>query len=184
MSVDTRPTPHVPRANPVARFVAIVIGLALLVLAVICGREIWLRNSRSIDWDTWVDPIVMTIGNATYQPWMLPTGAAFLVLGALLVWAAFRPRTRTHRMLRPVDAATSVWMRPVDIARMLGAAARAVPGVATAAARVSGSTAHVSVTGHHPDLAPLVDAALQPLITRLGLEVTLKVRQRPLEEEQ
>ena len=129
MSADT------PRATPLARYVAILIGLALLVLAVICGREIWLRNSRSIHWDSWVEPIVMTIGDATYEPWMLPAGFLAIGLGALLVWSAFRPRHRTHRRIR---AAAPVWMRPVDISRTLCAAARTVPGVATAAGRVSG----------------------------------------------
>lgn len=175
MSADT------PRATPLARYVAILIGLALLVLAVICGREIWLRNSRSIHWDSWVEPIVMTIGDATYEPWMLPAGFLAIGLGALLVWSAFRPRHRTHRRIR---AAAPVWMRPVDISRTLCAAARTVPGVATAAGRVSGGSAQIFVTGHREDLAPLVDAALAPVVTSLGLDLTVKVRQRPFVDEE
>ena len=191
MSADT------PRATPLARYVAILIGLALLVLAVICGREIWLRNSPSIHWDSWVEPIVMTIGDATYEPWMLPAGFLAIGLGALLVWSAFRPRHRTHRRIR---AAAPVWMRPVDISRTLCAAARTVPGVATglawtpvggdipgvatAAGRVSGGSAQIFVTGHREDLAPLVDAALAPVVTSLGLDLTVKVRQRPFVDEE
>jgi len=169
----------IPRATPLARYVAILIGLALLVVAVLCGREIWLRNSRSIDWEPWADPIFRTIGNATYQPWMLPAGVIAAVLGVLLVWSAFRPRTRTHRR---VQSTAPVWMRPVDVSRMLCAAARTVPGVASAASHVSGDTAHVSVTGHREDLAPLVDVALTPLLDSLGVGLTLQVRQRPLAE--
>ena len=164
-----------PRPNPWARPVAIVIGLVLFGVAIVCGREIWLRRSRSIDWDTWVEPIIMTIGDATYQPWMLPAGVVAVVLGLLLVWVAVRPRTRTHRR---VHSDTAVWMRPVDISRMLAAAARGVPGVSTATAHVAGGSVVVSVTGHRPDLAPLIDAALTPLIADLGLGLTLKVRSR------
>ncbi len=167
----------VPRATPLARYVAIVIGLALLVLAVLCGREIWLRNSRSIDWTPWAAPIFHTIGNATYQTWMLPAGVVAALLGVFLVWSAFRPRTRTHRRVR---STAPVWMRPVDISRMLCAAARAVPGVASATSHVSGNTAHVSVTGHREGLAPLVDATLLPLLKSLGIDLRLQVRQRPL----
>ncbi|MDO5670990.1 MAG: DUF6286 domain-containing protein [Corynebacterium sp.] len=158
---------------------AILIGLILFGVAIVCGREIWLRNSRSIDWDTWVEPIFMTIGDATYEPWMLPTGIAAALLGIFLVWVALRPRIRTHRRIR---AAAPVWMRPVDISRLLAAAARGVPGVSTAVAHVSGGSAVVSVTGHQPDLAPLIDATLTPLIEDLGLNLSLKVRQRPLQE--
>ncbi|SMG23194.1 hypothetical protein SAMN06295981_1269 [Corynebacterium pollutisoli] len=168
-----------PRATPLARYVAIIIGLALLATAIVCGREIWLRNSTSIHWDSWVEPIIMTIGDATYQPWMLPAGAVAGVLGTLLVWVALRPRTYTHRAVR---SEASLWMRPVDISRLLSATARRVPGVTTAATRLSGSTAHVSVTGHRDDLAPLVDAALAHTVSALGLGLSVRVRQEVASE--
>ncbi|GAB3691827.1 DUF6286 domain-containing protein [Corynebacterium nasicanis] len=163
-----------PRANPWARHVAILIGVALCGVAVVCGREIWLRNSTSIDWDTWVEPVTMTIGNATFQPWMLPAGAAAVLLGLFLVWVAVRPRSLTHRAVR---SEASLWIRPVDISRLLSATARRVPGVATARTHLSGSTAHVTVTGHEGDLAPLVDNALSHTTTALGLGLTVRVRQ-------
>ncbi|HHU66516.1 DUF6286 domain-containing protein, partial [Corynebacterium sp.] len=106
-------------------------------------------------------------------------GVVAALLGAFLVWSAFRPRTRTHRRIR---STAPVWMRPVDISRTLCAAARTVPGVASAASHVSGDTAHVSVTGHREDLAELVDAALHPLLNSLDVGLTLQVRQRPLAE--
>ncbi|QGU03727.1 DUF6286 domain-containing protein [Corynebacterium comes] len=177
MSADRRP----PRANPWARYAAVFLGLILLAVAVVCARELWLRNSRSIHWESWVNPIVMTIGNATFQPWMLPAGLGALLLGGFLVWVAVRPRTRTHRA---VASEASVWMRPVDIARMLSGAALAVPGVATAASHVSGRSATVSITTGFgdADLSPAVDATLTPLLADLGLDLNLRVRRRPLEE--
>ncbi|WIM73080.1 hypothetical protein QP028_05225 [Corynebacterium suedekumii] len=54
-----------PRATPVARYVAVLIGAALLSLAVVCGRELWLRNAEASDWESWVHPVVMTVGDAT-----------------------------------------------------------------------------------------------------------------------
>ena len=68
--------------------------------------------------------------------------------------------------------------------RAFCAAARTVPGVATAAGRVSGGSAQIFVTGHREDLAPLVDAALAPVVTSLGLDLTVKVRQRPFVDEE
>lgn len=170
-----------PRADPWARHAAVIIGLLLLAVAVICVREVWLRNSSSIHWQSWVGPLIETVGNTTYQLWMLPAGTAAMLLGLFLVWVAFRPRTRTHL---PVGQGTSIWMRRVDIARMLSATARTVPGVATAASHVNGRTATVSVTGRVPDanLTPAVAAVLGPLLGQLGLDLTLRVRQSAPEE--
>lgn len=170
-----------PRADPWARHAAVIIGLLLLAVAVICVREVWLRNSSSIHWQSWVGPLIETVGNTTYQLWMLPTGVGAALLGMLLVWVALRPRTRTHLSVRH---RTAVWMRRVDIARMLSATARTVPGVATAASHVNGRTATVSVTGRVPDanLTPAVAAVLGPLLGQLGLDLTLRVRQSAPEE--
>lgn len=165
-----------PRADPWARPAVVVTGLLLLTVAVICVREVWLRNSRSIHWESWVEPLIETVGNATYQLWMLPAGAGAVLLGLFLVWVACRPRARTHL---PVGRGAVVWMRRVDIARMLSATARGVPGVASAASHVNGRTATVSVTGRAPDanLSPAVAAVLDPLLGRLGLDLALRVRE-------
>lgn len=181
MSADHR----APRADPWARHAAVLIGLILLSTAVVCGRELWLRNSSSIRWESWVDPIMTTIGDATFRPWMLPAGVGALLLGGFLVWVAFRPRTRTHRALSPgASSGASVWMRPVDISRMLSGAALTVPGVATAAGHVAGRNVTVSITtgASDTDPSPMVTTALTSLLADLGLELNLRVRHRPLEE--
>lgn len=163
-----------PRATPVARYVAVLIGAALLSLAVVCGRELWLRNDDDADWRSWVDPAVMTVGEATFQPWMLPAAVVAILVAVILVWIAVRPRTRTHRQ---VASSAGVWMRPVDIARMLTATARTVPGVSSAHSQVSGSSATVTVATHsgRTDVTEAVPAALAPLIDDLGLDLTLRV---------
>lgn len=183
MSTDFPPSRQ-PKADPWARYVAVVTGLALLAAAVVCGRELWLRNSDSITWDSWVDPLVMTVGNATYQTWMLPAGVGALILGLVLLWIAVRPRTRTHQRIH-ADAA--VWMRPVDIARMLTAATRSVPGVASAHSRVTRKSTSVSFTAHPgradgEALAGEIERTLAPQLDRLGLSPTLRIRQRTVEE--
>lgn len=176
-----------PRAHPWARHAAVIIGLVLLIVALVCARELWLRNSSSIHWESWVNPIVGTIGNATYQPWMLPAGFGAFLLGVFLLGVALRPRTRTHRALAPTVVATpgaSTWMRPVDIARLLSATALTVPGVSNAASHVAGRTATVSVAARIPDadLSPEVETTLTALLAELGLDVTLRVRRRSSEE--
>lgn len=163
-----------PRATPVARYVAVLIGSALLSLAVVCGRELWLRNAEDSDWESWVDPVVMTVGDATFQPWMLPAAVVAVLVALVLVWISVRPRTRTHRR---VASSAGVWMRPVDIARMLTATARTVPGVSSAHSQVTGASATVTVATHsgRDDVAESVPASLAPLIDELGLDLTLRV---------
>lgn len=167
-----------PKAQPVARYVAMVIGLALLAVTVVCARELWLRNSPDVDWDSWVDPVVLTIGSATFEPWMLPVGILAVVLGALLMWIGVRPRTRTHRRL---DSPVPLWMRPTDIARMTSAQTRRVAGVLTAHSQVSGKTLTVTVSGGAEDtgLAARVEEKVASLLEELGLPLSLRVRVRP-----
>lgn len=177
MSGDRR----APRANPWARYSAVVTGLVLLAVAAVCARELWLRNSSSIRWESWVDPVMLVVAGATFQPWMLPAGAGAVLLGGFLVWVAFRPRTRTHRELTVSGSSgASVWVRPVDIARLLSAAALRVPGVVDAAGHVTGRGATVSVTAGPAvdDPSPAVDAALTRLLADLGLDLSVRVRLR------
>lgn len=178
MSTD-HPTHRPPAVLPVARHAAVVIGLTLLVVALVCAREIWLRHSRSLTWESWVEPVIQTVGDATFQPWMVPAGVGALLLGCLLVWMALRPRRHRHES---VPGAVPVWMRPVDIARAFTSAARTVPGVATASTHVGPRTVTVTVSGMREDLPQLVEQACADLPGLLGLDRELRVRQLPTEE--
>lgn len=180
MSSETRPRGKnlEPRAQPAARYVAVVIGVGLLTVAAICGRELWLRHDPGVDWRSWIDPVVLTVGSATFQPWMLPAGIVAAVAGAVLMWIGVRPRTRTHRR---VDSSTSLWTRPVDIARMASSQARRATGVLSAHSQLNGGNLVVTISGGENDdgLASRVEATLSELIDDLGLPLTLRVRVRP-----
>lgn len=169
MSAETR----APSTTPVARHAAVVIGFLLLAVAVVCAREIWLRNSSSLTWESWVEPVLDTVGAATFETWMLPAGVGAVLLGLLLVWMALRPRRRTHERI-PAEA--PVWMRPVDIARAFTAAAHTVPGVATASTYVGSRDVTVTVTGRADDIVRLVEDACAGLPELLGLDRRLRVR--------
>lgn len=173
MSADT------PRATPLARYVAVVIGLALVAVAVVCGRELYLRTADNAHGESWVEPLVMTVGNATFQPWMLPVGIITLVVGLALLWISVRPRTRTHLA---IDPETGIWLRPVDIARYVSAAARSVPGVGSAHTRVDRSKVHVTYSAH-PGTHPDVQAAAQAALDKAGLDFGLRVHQNTAQYE-
>lgn len=172
-----------PRARPVAHYVALLIGVALLAVAVVCARELWLRNDPDISWESWVDPLVLIIGSATYRPWMLPVGVLAATLGAVLMWIGVRPRTRTHRRLA---SSISLWTRPSDLARLISAQAHRVPGVLSARSQVTGRTVTVTVTeaGDDATLVGDIEAAVTPLLDTLGLPLTVQVRVEPHREAQ
>ncbi|GAB2501652.1 hypothetical protein CATRI_01945 [Corynebacterium atrinae] len=173
MSADT------PRATPLARYVAVVIGLLLIAVAVVCGRELYLRTADNAQGHSWVDPVVMTIGNATFQPWMLPVAIVALVVGVAMLWISIRPRTKTHLA---IDEATGIWLRPVDVARYLSAAARSVPGVGSAHTRVDRSKVHVTYSAH-PGSDPDVESAARSALNKLGLQLDLRVHQNSAQHE-
>lgn len=170
-----------PRATPAARYLAGAIGFALLAIVAVAVRELWLRNSSSTTWGSWVEPVMNTIGEATYQPWMLPCGIMISVIGIIIIWLSLRPRTRTHHQ---VQSTASMWMRPVDIARLLTFTARSVPGVSSAHSRVNSTTATISYTcrDNQPDLHEDVKKAAKMRLSELGFTVSLRVQQHEKNE--
>lgn len=172
MSVDKHRTQ--PLAQPTARYTAVILGLLLLGLVGVVIRELWSMRTDS-DLESWAEPITQVIGRATYQPWMLPAGIASIVLGIILIYIAFRPRTRTHR---PLASTASLWTRSVDIARMCTAASEKVPGVMRAYSVATNKRVTVNVHGDvkDPTLQSRVEAVVEPLVAELEHEPDLAIR--------
>lgn len=162
-----------PRANPFARWTTILIGILLVALAVIAGRDIWVLTSNTQQ-TPWLRP-VFELFNSSLPSWIVPASIAAVIVGLILVIIALKPRKRTHRGL---ESAISWWTRPVDISRMASQTAHKVPGVSNAHSAVKGSTLSVSVSGDStdPSLGERVEAALAPLIARLDSPKQVKVR--------
>lgn len=170
-----------PRGNPAARYLGVIIGLLLLALGLVAGRELWLRNS-DVGWRSWLDPVFGFFRGLEFQPWMGWVGIGLVVLGLLLLIIALKPRPRTHRALK---SPVSIWARPVDIARYATANARRTPGVRSASTSVKRRTATLEVTAVAPDSE--VRPALEETVgTRLkeafGDGVGLRTRIRRADE--
>lgn len=131
-----------PLASPAARSWAVILGVVLLALAGVAGRETWLVSAQA-NARSWIDPFIDLVAAGTLRPWMLWAGGASIALGILLVIISLKPRRHTH--LRVVADNASVWMRPVDIARLASASARREPGVAAARTQVKKKRKSVKV---------------------------------------
>ncbi len=77
----------------------------------------WIRNS--VEWTS----------RLHWQPWLLPVAIAAVVAGVVLIMSAIKRRAKTHVPLGNPSAST-VWMRPTDIARLCSSHAAVVPASA------------------------------------------------------
>lgn len=134
-----------PKASPPARTWTVILGIVLLAAAVVAGHETWVVGANE-GGASWLQPFIDVMSQPDISTWMLVGGGIGIVVGLILLWAAFAPRKTTHVRIESDEA--SMWLRAVDIARVASAHARRVPG-ATAArsrAKISSKRARVTVT--------------------------------------
>lgn len=138
----TKPTPEFtgprsgaePKGNPAVRWLTILLGLMLLALSAVVGRDLWYRYQENDPENSWVRPVLDWLGTATVNPVGVTVGIVVALVGLWLIVTAFKPRPR--RYVR-VDSASSIWMRPVDVARKATASARNELGRSNIASRAT-----------------------------------------------
>lgn len=175
-----------PKGAPIVRWWALLLSLALLALAAVFGREAW-RVSTHATVDSWTQPFIDVMsadaqGSAAIAPWMLWGGAAGIVVGLLMLYAALRPRRRTHVEL--ASGAISGWTRQVDIARRCSATARKVPGVGAARTTAGKKGIHLIINGDIEDenLATRVREVVNEELASLAHPAPLSVTVERIEE--
>ncbi|WP_305092417.1 DUF6286 domain-containing Asp23/Gls24 family envelope stress response protein [Prescottella sp. R16] len=173
---ETVVAPRPPTAAPAAVPAAVVLAVGLLALAGAVGRELLIVRG-TISGAPWIRNSVEWVARLHWEQWLLPAALAALTVGVLLVLLALAPRTRTHvpTRRRPSDSASTVWLRPVDIARLCSARAGTLAGVHTAHTTVDRRRANVHVTTVPDGSPPGLEAAVADAVTD-----TLTVLDRPL----
>lgn len=117
-----------PVAAPAAGYLGTLLALLVLAAGVVALREVavlagWLHSQL------WIGVAIDWIDGLTFQQWMYPLGVVTALIGIGFVYAALRPRRHTAI---PVEAETSVWMQPGDVARIASRISETVPGVLNA----------------------------------------------------
>lgn len=164
-----------PRANPGARWLGILIGLLLIALGALAGRELWVLNADTT-WPSWLNPAFEFFRGFEFQPWMGWVGVALLVVGLLLLIVAFKPRPHTHRRL---PSEVSLWVRPVDVARYITAHSRRLSGVKATRTAFKRRTATLTATTVAPEaeVQPAIERSVQERVqAAFGDTVSVKVR--------
>lgn len=187
------PTPEFarvqPRMSPPVRWLAILLGLALIALACLAWRDVWVSYSDSTR-SLWTAPVFDLIGTPPLPMWMVWAGVASVVVGLLFFIIAVRPGRMTHV---PVIASAegtegtessgaTMWIRNVDIARLVSGTTRRLPGVSTAQTRTTGNTkkglkVEVTIAGDvdDPMLAQRVSDSVKHSLSQLGTKVEVSV---------
>lgn len=176
-----------PRMSPPVRWLAILLGLALIALACLAWRDVWVSYSDSTR-SLWTAPVFDLIGTPPLPMWMVWAGVASVVVGLLFFIIAVRPGRMTHV---PVVASAegtessgaTMWIRNVDIARLVSGTTRRLPGVSTAQTRTTGNTkkglkVEVTIAGDvdDPMLAQRVSDSVKHSLSQLGTKVEVSVK--------
>lgn len=137
-----------PKASPAVRTWTVILGFVLLAIGIVGVRETWLVGADA-NAQSWVQPVLNLIATEQLETWMIWAGVGSIVVGLIFVIAAVKTRRNTH--IQVVSESASMWMRPVDVARLSSAAARRVPGVASAQTSADTKSAKVTVNGDEQD---------------------------------
>lgn len=140
MSVNT----PAPADSPRARWLACLVGVALVALAGVAVREFVVWYWKPSGWRSWLSQLPDSLSDATPQVTAIG-GLAAVAVGLMLVVSALRPRKR--RYLRIDGPAADIWLRPVDLARFSTAQAKALPGVVSASTLARKDRVIVDVAG-------------------------------------
>ena len=176
-----------PRATPAARWIAVLLGLVLLCLAGVFARDMWYRWGAKNPKDSWVAAALDWAATQPANAVAVTIGIIVALVGLWILLSAFAPRAHTHVR---VASRTSIWVRPVDIARRATHVSRSQTGGTHALSRANRRRLRVSVEddGSGAELQQRVAESLQweftPLQVAPRITVTLQPHQHPTNEEE
>lgn len=150
-----------PAANPQVRLWAIVTGLAMLAVTFVAVREliiVW--NLGSLSWSPWISQLPEYLTSRSPE-WIGIAGVIAVFVGVIFVVSVVLPRKK--RYLRMSASESSVWARPVDLARFSTAAAKRIPGVLAASSLGRKGRVTVTAAVNTPDNTAERDRILEAL---------------------
>lgn len=173
------PTPGAePKGNPLVRWLTVLLGLLLLGLSSVIGRDLWYRYQADDPQNSWLRPAFEWFGSAGVDGVGVTVGILMALVGLWCIIAAVKPRPR--RYVQVVSPTSSMWVRPVDIARKSTAAVRSEMGQTSIASRASRRKLTVSVVDDgSADLETQLTSALTEQAQKLKPTPRVKVNVLP-----
>lgn len=174
--------PLAPADSPRARWLAALLGVALLALCGVAVREFVVWYWRPTGWRPWVNDLPGLVTGMSPE-WTAISGVIAVALGLFLVVSALRPRKR--RYVRIDAPSADIWLRPVDIARYSTSSVKRLPGVVSASTFARKNRVTVDVAGRdltHDDVTRHLETTLHKVFSP-DLEVHVSLRE-PTEEDE
>lgn len=167
--------------TPAVRTIASLLGLVLIAIGVIAGRDLWMIAKEQREDQAWIRPALDYVANIkTLEPWMLAVFAVVGIVGLYLVLAALKPRPKTTIRLDATSA--PVYMRPLDVARQCTAVTERIAGVHKARTVVNRKgtkvTVYAAAPGAPADLEESIHAAVSQHVANLSSRPRVKVTLR------
>ena len=149
-----------------------VLALLLTAAGLVAIRDAVVRSGL-LAGQPWTEQTLRALDGLSAAGWMVPAGAALILLGLWLLLTALRPRRRTAIS---VTSSTGVFLRLRDVARLAERAAEQVDGVLVARARATrrAVTVRVRSTGSS-ETAEGVRSAVSGRLSALDQIPTVKV---------
>lgn len=178
---DTPKTPAPgaePKGNPFVRWLTVLLGLLFLGVASVIGRDLWYHYQGDIPHKAWLRSAFAWIGSANVDGTGAAVGILMVLVGMWFILSALRPRPRRH--VQVASPTSSIWVRPVDIARKSTAAVRSELGQTSITSRASRRKLTVNVVDDGSEnLAGRLDSALNREVQRLNPTPRVKVNVLP-----
>lgn len=167
-----------PKASPVAVWVAIIIALLLIALAVVAVRDLattqgWIRGTA------WSTSLVKPLDGLTASTAVVIVAVLIGLVGLWVVWLSLKPARRTH-VRANVDE--DVWFTRAAVAALAQNVADRTPGVISADATRRGRTITIDVaTGQnrHDVESRVHDALAQQIDGLTNSRFTLRTKEVP-----
>lgn len=164
--------------------VGLILALVVLALGVV-GVQAALVATGLLSGKPWLTSGIALVNGLRPAGWMPAAGTVMALLGLWLLLLALKPRPRTAVALQ---AATGVFLRPRDLARLAVATADDVDGVQDAHASASRTTVTLTLTTTGSDtntptssrdgVTEAVKAAVTQRLSVLDKPVRVRVRTR------
>lgn len=140
-----------PVAAPAAGIVGAILSLGLIAAGVVGVHDAFV-GAGWLDGQMWTKTAAEWVDGLTFAHWMIPAGIGAIIVGLWWLVTALKPRRKTAI---PVDARTSVWIPPADVARICSVATEAVPGVLSTSTTASRKKVIVTSTVTGADAAAI-----------------------------
>ncbi|MET0821245.1 MAG: DUF6286 domain-containing protein [Aeromicrobium sp.] len=165
-----------PAGRPAASGVALVLGVALVGVAVVSVHDLAVDQGWATD-PSWTGSLLDRLDGLTAGAGVVAAGIALTVVGVLVLVAAVKPAPRTHEA---TPGGADLWVTPHAVRALAVGAAEDTTGVESARARHRRGRLSVTVQSDRPDADSAVEASVREslagLTTRDIVVTTEKVK--------